>query len=92
MSFTALTSEVRKARKDHCCVWCREKILAGENCFYQSGPFDGVFQSNYWHIECDKAAGRDDDLDDGFTAGECRRGMTYRESDDVRFAEPRSWN
>ncbi len=56
MSFISLTSEIRKARVEHKCVWCGEQILKGEKYFYNTGLFDGDWQSNHWHEECIEAA------------------------------------
>lgn len=52
---TTLSWEERTARKEHCCSWCGEKILKGEKYKRWTGIYEGEFQSNPMHIECDNA-------------------------------------
>jgi len=53
---THLSTETPTARKEHVCDWCGEKILRGEQYSRWNGIFEGDFQSNPLHTECDKAA------------------------------------
>jgi len=62
--------QARTARTDHRCIWCGQPIAKGEAYIYQSGRFDGYFQSNHWHYEC--FAGYKDD-GNGFDAYEGER-------------------
>jgi hypothetical protein len=41
-----------KARKEHVCIWCGEKILIGEKYHRESGAYDGQLQDSKWHLEC----------------------------------------
>lgn len=52
------TETVKKARKDHRCVWCPEVIVKGSPCVRQVGIFEGDFQFSRYHPECWEAAGR----------------------------------
>ena len=42
----------RKARVQHVCIYCAEKIEIGENYSYQSGNYDGGWFENKMHVEC----------------------------------------
>jgi len=55
LSFTLLHSETRVAAKEHCCIWCNEKIVVGERYLRESSIYDGDFQDQKWHLECHKA-------------------------------------
>lgn len=52
---TTLSQTTPIARKEHTCIWCREKILKGEKYNRWTGIFDGDFQSNAMHLECQRA-------------------------------------
>lgn len=41
MSFTELSHAKRKARKEHRCEWCGEKIEKGQEYFNYTGIGDG---------------------------------------------------
>jgi len=47
--------KVVKARKDHVCNWCGEKIRKGEHYVYMSMKISGEFQIEKNHEDCDKA-------------------------------------
>ena len=47
--------KVVKARKDHVCQWCGEKIHKGEKYVYMSMMVSGEFQIEKNHEDCDKA-------------------------------------
>ena len=46
----------RKARKPHLCIWCGQKIIAGEKYLDERSMFDGHIQRHRWHPECSKAS------------------------------------
>ncbi len=50
-----ISSELRKARKPHKCIWCGQAVVAGSTYRYERvrGP-DGM-DFNHWHLECDEA-------------------------------------
>lgn len=52
MSFQLLSQTESIARKEHDCIWCREKIQVGEKYSKQTGVFEGDFQANKFHPEC----------------------------------------
>lgn len=69
MSWQAISSANHKARKPYGCVWCGERIEAGEMYHRYTGSFDGEFQSNPCHLECKDAMDKSDQqyLMDGFS-------------------------
>lgn len=64
MSYQLLSDSHPKARKDHLCIWCGQKIPAGTVYYAERSVFDGEMQNHHWHEECKDAA------DDYFSAGE----------------------
>lgn len=73
---TCLNSCQRKARKKHRCIWCGEDIEIGETYSYWAGIFEGQFQSNHMHLECDKISSSKENeyCQDGFEAYQYKRG------------------
>jgi hypothetical protein len=65
-------------RNEYSCVWCGEKILKKEKHVSRVYKFDGDFHSDRLHLECEDALGQFtfDELSDGFTEGEFKRGST----------------
>jgi hypothetical protein len=61
-----------KARKEHRCEWCYQKILIGEVHARFVGKWEGEFQDWRVHKECE-AIMQKEDLFDGFTPGEGER-------------------
>lgn len=59
MSFDLLSESYPKARKEHICEWCGEKILKNETYYRYTGLHDGDFQSTPLHLECKKAMQKD---------------------------------
>lgn len=55
MSYNLISSEVRKARTPHRCIWCGQPIIAGETYRHERSTFCGEFQVQDWHPECDAA-------------------------------------
>ena len=77
---------VKKTRKKHYCIWCNEVIEIGSTCTAFSGKGeDGMFRV-LMHDECKAAMDRDEDYDswEPFEPGECLRGKTYSESDEIK--------
>ena len=56
MSYTLLSETKPKARKQHRCIWCGEKILIGETYRREKSVYDGSFQDHKWHLECDNVS------------------------------------
>ena len=56
MSYTLLSQTEPKARKEHRCIWCGEKILVGEQHTHERSIYDGNFQNHRWHGECFKSS------------------------------------
>lgn len=52
MSYTQLTAATPKARKEHRCTYCGQKILVGETYYRENGVYDGDMQSLAYHPEC----------------------------------------
>jgi len=52
MSYTLLDETRPKARKEHQCIWCGEKILIGETYRREKSVYDGNMQDHKWHLEC----------------------------------------
>lgn len=44
-----------KARKDHLCLWCGQTIPKGEIYSRWVNVFEGDFNCNKMHLECDEA-------------------------------------
>ena len=45
-------SYTQKAKKEHICEACQQKILIGERYQYESGKFDGQFFDRHYHLDC----------------------------------------
>jgi hypothetical protein len=82
MSYTLLSETRPKARKQHVCVWCGEKIEVGETYLHEKSVYDGSMQDHKWHIECEKAC----DEENG--CGECEiyPGESERPEERLGFA------
>lgn len=52
MGYQHLTTETRKARKPHRCIWCGQGIAAGDQYHHVRGVMDGDMQVDDWHPEC----------------------------------------
>lgn len=59
MSYKLIRELTPRARKDHQCVWCGEKIFAGHTYLFERSVFDGRYQNHRWHFECATAAKRE---------------------------------
>ena len=75
MSYNLLSKTTPKAKKQHDCIWCPERIVKGEKYIREISIFDD-FQSHAWHPECWEAA-QDYFRTNGeseFDAHACKRG------------------
>lgn len=55
MSYTLLSESQPLARKQHRCIWCGQPIAVGEKHRHERSIYDGQFQDQRWHPECDEA-------------------------------------
>jgi hypothetical protein len=53
---TFLSYDTRRARKQHACSWCGQKIEAGDSYDNQAVIFEGEMCVNKFHPECGEAA------------------------------------
>lgn len=76
MSYTLFSDFVRKARKPHKCIWCREPIALGETYHDERSVYDGNIQRHRWHPECQIAAHKffREEHQDDFMAHSFKRG------------------
>lgn len=70
------TRLIKKCLLSHRCVWCGEKIESKESAMYRVYIYEGEFQYDYLHPECQDALNMADDLEDGFDEGQFKRGST----------------
>ena len=86
MSDFCSVSFVKKSRKRHPCERCNEWIDAGSSCVVFSGHWDGYMFRCYQHDECHEASARCKDFlpEEPFEPGECMRGKTYAETNEIR--------
>jgi hypothetical protein len=68
MSDVTFQVKVVKTRKKHRCVFCWASIPVGELAHFWAGIYDGEFNSNYGHAECQTAW--EDHGDEEFMPGE----------------------
>ena len=52
MSYKLLSNTTPKAKKEHKCIWCSDKILIGERYNREKSVWDGNMQNHAWHLEC----------------------------------------
>ena len=52
MSFHLFSSDSRKARKQHRCIWCGQAIIPGDTYVDERSVYDGSIQRHRWHPEC----------------------------------------
>jgi hypothetical protein len=55
MSYQLISESKPKARKEHACIWCNEKILKGETYIHEVSKYEGDLQNHHWHPECQTA-------------------------------------
>lgn len=55
MSYILLSESHPVARKEHKCIWCGQPISVGEKHRRERSIYDGKFQDQRWHFECDEA-------------------------------------
>lgn len=76
MSYEEIKCTHPKARKEHSCCWCGQKILKGEKHMSRAYRFHGTFDADRMHLECEQGMRRSDyhDLSEGWMHGENSRG------------------
>ena len=76
MSYQLISETRPKARKQYDCIWCVEKIAAGEAHIHEVSKYDGELQDHRWHPECHEAAQTyfRESGEEEFGAHECKRG------------------
>ena len=76
MSYQEISCSEPKARKEHRCEWCNEKICVGEKHFQRTYVFEGDFNNGRMHLECKAAMEKTphDELIDGWMPGDFKRG------------------
>jgi hypothetical protein len=75
MSYALLSEATPRARKEHHCNYCGEKILIGEQYYRETSVYDGNMQDIPMHLECERAekiehAGEGEYERDPFEGGE----------------------
>lgn len=92
MSYSEIQNRQVTVRKPHRCVWCAERINAGEPAQYRAYKFDGDLGSDWMHPECYGAMQRfpdQTDLMDGWTPGDFARGSVSDEPE-TKQPEPKA--
>ena len=56
MSYLLLEESTPVARTPHRCTWCGQGIEPGSPYKNQRGTYEGRFQVDKFHLECNKAA------------------------------------
>lgn len=56
MSYDLISKTTPKARKEHHCIWCCERIVAGEQYVHEISKYEGYLQNHKWHNECREAS------------------------------------
>lgn len=81
MSYSELKNKSVKCRKEHVCCWCGARIEVGENAQNRSYVFDGNFNNDYLHPDCNDAMIDTDNhyLEDGWEFGMFNRGQRAEE-------------
>lgn len=82
--------QVKASRKRCRCIWCGEWIEAGDPKTVAKVLFDGEFQSNNYHPECETAVCEyfrrpENHPDDGFEAGMGVRQKPYAKDEREEF-------
>ena len=70
-----LHDRIVTTRKPHLCAWCPEIIEAKTKAASRAYVWEGDFHHDYFHPECRDAMHRSEDLEDGFTLHEQKRGQ-----------------
>lgn len=76
MSTQFISSRTVRAKKQHDCIWCTEKIEIAEIHSQEVLRMDGDFQDNRFHTECLDACHRNlkEIGDNEFEPHACKRG------------------
>jgi hypothetical protein len=77
MSYNEISVTVRKARKQHPCEWCIQKIEIGEEHFLRVYTFEGEFTTGRMHNVCFAAMEKSDHatVSEGWPTGAFRKGQ-----------------
>lgn len=83
-SYTELKLTTPKAKKEYRCEWCDQKIVVGEKHVNRVYIYEGDFNSGRMHDECFEASGKanHDDVCEGWTPGDFKRGEFKHRNDD----------
>lgn len=78
MSFHRISFTEPKARKQHLCIWCPEKIAVGEKHIHEVSKYYEDFQDLRWHPECHEAASKyfSESGEDEIYPHACKRGTS----------------
>jgi hypothetical protein len=77
MSFLFLRDRIiKKCYLPHTCVWCGEKIDSKQPAINRAYIFEGDFNCDYLHPECNNALVNTPNLEDGFGIGQFKRGSS----------------
>lgn len=82
MSYTLLVESFPVARKAHKCIWCGMSIPVGLKHRHERSIFEGDFQANRWHVECNSAF-----LAEMAAAGECEMEFSPYENERPGMSE-----
>ena len=76
MSYTEISASHPKGRKEYQCSWCNTNIEKGEKHFSRAYHWEGDFQTDRMHLECETAmmSSPYDLISEGFSPGEQKRG------------------
>lgn len=76
MSYEEIKSSHPKAKKQYTCIWCNGKIEIGEKHLSRAYKYEGDFQSDRMHLECEQGMNKSphDIIAEGFLPGSFERG------------------
>ena len=52
MTYHLFSDTVRRAAKQHRCIWCGQAINKGDTYVDERSVYDGSIQRHRWHPEC----------------------------------------
>lgn len=59
MTYHLFSDTVRRAAKQHRCIWCGQAINKGDSYHDERSVADDSFQNHRWHPECKAYANED---------------------------------